>query len=158
MTRRGVFRTVLRATAALTLTVLIPRPAAAQRLELTITPTAIIFPPSDPDTTPLILSAPVQVTYRIRSWDGPWTLTVLAQGDLIAGGSSVDISNVTWVATPAPPFQNGMLSKTVAQRLASGTGLVNPARQGQITFRLANSWTYNAGLYMQSVVFTLSAP
>jgi hypothetical protein len=50
------------------------------------------------------------------------------------------------------------MSKTVAQRLASGTGQVNPTRQGQVTFRLANSWNYTAGLYTQTVVFTLTAP
>ncbi len=50
------------------------------------------------------------------------------------------------------------LSKTVAQPLASGTGMVNPTKQSQITFRLANSWNYNAGLYTQTIVFTLSTP
>ena len=157
MTRRAL-RCLLVAAAAVAPALVLPPAAAAQRLELTVSPVTITFPASDPDSTPVILSVPVQVAYRIRQWDGTWTLTVLAQGDLIAGASTVDISNVTWVATPAPPFQNGVMSKTVAQRLASGTGIVNPARQGQITFRLANSWTYNAGLYAQSVVFTLSAP
>ena len=157
MTSR-LLRCLVVAAAALTSALTLPSAAAAQRLELTVSPMTITFPVSDPDSTPVIVAVPVQVTYRIRQWDGTWTLTVLAQGDLIAGGSTVDISNVTWVATPAPPFQNGVMSKTVAQRLASGTGVVNPARQGQITFRLANSWTHNAGLYTQSVVFTLSAP
>ena len=72
--------------------------------------------------------------------------------------ASVDITNVSWTATPAPPFQNGTLSKTVAQRMASGTGVVNPATNGSVTFRLANSWNYTAGLYTQTVTFTLSAP
>jgi hypothetical protein len=135
--------------------------AAAQagpKLDISITPVTTTFPLSDPDTVPIVAAAPVQITYRIRQNDGPWTLTVLANGDLLAGASTVDISNVTWVATPAPPFQNGVLSKTVAQRLASGTGDVNPARQGQVTFRLANSWDYTAGLYTQTIVFTLTAP
>jgi len=135
--------------------------AAAQpgpKLDITITPVTIAFPLSDPDTVPTISATPIQVTYRVRQNNGPWTLTVLASGDLIAGGATVDISNVTWVATPAPPFQNGVLSKTVAQRLASGTDNINPARQGQVTFRLANSWTYTAGLYTQTIVFTLTAP
>ena len=70
----------------------------------------------------------------------------------------VDISNISWVATPSPPFQNGVMSKTVAQRVASGTGNVANTSQGQITFRLANSWNYTAGLYTQTVVFTLTAP
>jgi hypothetical protein len=89
---------------------------------------------------------------------GPWTMTVLAGGDLISGASTVDISNVTWVATPAPPFQNGTLNKTVAQTIASGTGNVNPVATASITFQLANSWTYNTGTYTQTVLFTLSAP
>lgn len=133
-------------------------PVSAQRLEVTVTPAVVSFPSADPDTTPLMIAAPVQVSYRIRQNTGPWTLTVLAGGDLISGTSSVDISNVTWVATPAPPFQNGTLSKTVAQTLASGTGNVNPTRTGSITFRVANSWTYSAGIYTQTVTLTLSAP
>lgn len=136
-------------------------PAAAQpavRLDITITPVTVTFPLSDPDTVPIVSATPIQITYRIRQNNGPWTMTVLANGDLIAGSATVDISNVTWVATPAPPFQNGVLSKTVAQRLASGTGSTNPARQGQVTFRLANSWTYDAGLYTQTIVFTLTTP
>jgi hypothetical protein len=133
--------------------------AAAQRLELSVTPRTITFPSIDPDAAPVVASAPVQVTYRIRqNASGPWTLTILAGGDLISGSATVDISNVSWVASPAPPFQNGTLSKTVAQRLASGTGNETPARQGQVTFRLANSWTYSAGVYTQVVVFTLTAP
>ena len=143
-------------------------PAAAQRggaptgpgpqLELTVSPASISFASADPDVSPIIAAAPVVVTVRIRQNAGPWTLTVLAGGDLNAGAATVDITNVTWTATPAPPYQNGTLSKTVAQRLASGTGNVNPAQNGSVTFRLANSWTYSAGNYTQTVVFTLSAP
>ncbi len=137
-----------------------PDRAAAQTLDLTVSPRIVSFPSSDPDTVPLISAAPVQVTYRVRQNNGaPWSLTVLAGGDLLSGPSSVDISNVTWVATPAPPFQNGTLSKTVAQRVASGTGNVpNPNTTGSITFRLANSWTYSTGTYTQTILFTLSAP
>ena len=62
------------------------------------------------------------------------------------------------MATPAPPLQNGTLSKTVPQRIASGTGNVNPDSIGSITFRLANSWTYDLGSYTQTILFTLSAP
>lgn len=140
---------------------LAPASATAQKLELGIalSPPVITFPSSDPDTVPLVSSAPVQVTYRVRgNGNAPWSLTVLAAGDLISGPSRVDISNVTWVATPAPPFQSGTLSKTVAQRVASGTGNVNPDSIGSITFRLANSWTYSTGSYSQTIVFTISVP
>jgi hypothetical protein len=139
--------------------VLPPSTTAAQRLDLSLSPAVITFPSSDPDAAPLVTAPPVQVTYRVRqNNDAPWSLTVLAAGDLLSGPSRVDISNVTWVATPAPPFQNGTLSKTVAQRVASGTGNVNPDTIGSITFRLANSWTYSTGTYTQTILFTLSAP
>lgn len=132
--------------------------ASAQRLDLSVNPMTVTFPPADPDVVPLVSSTPVQIRYRVRQYEGQWSLTIVAMGDLISGASTVDISNVTWVATPAPPFENGTLSKTVAQRLASGTGPTNPAREGQITFRLANSWNYNAGLYTQTILLTLSTP
>ena len=135
-----------------------PAPALAQRLDISVNPLNISFPPADPDTVPIVSSAPVEISYRVRQWNGPWTITLLATGDLISGGATVDISSVTWIATPAPPFQNGTMSKTVAQRLASGDGAVNPTRRGQITFRLANSWNYTAGLYTQTILFTLTAP
>jgi len=128
------------------------------RLEISVSPTSVSFPSANPDVSPVVAAAPIVVTIRIRQSSGPWSLTVLANGDLIAGSSTVDITNVSWTATPAPPFQNGTLSKTVAQRMASGTGNVNPATNGSVTFRLANSWNYNAGVYTQTVTFTLSAP
>ena len=136
----------------------LPGQASAQRLDLSVSPTVISFPPGDPDAFPVITSAPVTVTYRVRPLDRPWQITVLASGDLIAGASTVDISNVSWVATPAPPFRNGTLSKTVAQFVATGTGNVNPTASGSLTFRLTNSWNYSTGTYTQSLVFTLSAP
>lgn len=144
--------------AAAGLTVL-PPSASAQRLELSLSPRVITFLESDPDTVPVIDAAPVQVTYRVQqNARTPWTLTVRANGDLIAGLATVDISNVTWLATPSPPFQNGTLSRTVETTLASGVGNVNPIQHASVTFRLANSWTYSAGNYTQTVLFTLSSP
>lgn len=138
---------------------LVPPTAAAQRLTLTLSPRVITFPPSDPDAVPVVMAAPLQVSYRVQQNPrGTWLLTVRANGDLISGSSTVDISNVTWVATPAPPFQNGTLSRVVEQTLASGTGNVTPTQVGSVIFRLANSWTYTAATYTQTVVFTLSTP
>lgn len=136
----------------------LPGASSAQQLDLSISPAAITFPPADPDTVPIVTSAPVTMTYRVRGSKGSWLLTVLASGDLIAGTATIDISNVSWVATPAPPMQSGTLSKTIAQVVASGPGNVNPAATGTLTFRLANSWTYSSGTYTQTVVFTLSSP
>lgn len=136
----------------------LPAIASAQRLEVSVTPLSVSFPGGDPDFVPVLISAPVQVTYRVRGNAGPWTISLLAGGDLNSGGATVDISNISWVATPAPPFQSGTLSKTVAQTLASGTGNVPLANNGSVTFRLANLWTYSAGTYTQTIFFTLSAP
>lgn len=128
------------------------------KLDLSVSPASIVFVSADPDAVPLVAAAPVTVQIRVRQTPGPWQLTVLANGDLISGPDTVDITNVTWTATPAPPFQSGTLSKTVAQRVASGTATVNPPQNGSVTFRLTNSWNYAAGTYSQTLVFTLSAP
>jgi hypothetical protein len=133
--------------------------ASAQTLDLALTPRVVSFPSSDPDAVPIVAAAPVTINYRIRQNSGaPWSLTLLAGGDLISGADQVDISNVTWTATPAPPFQSGTVSKTVAQRIASGSGNVANLSSGSVTFRLANSWTYSTGTYTQTIIFTLSAP
>lgn len=151
----------LAGTAAALLLLAWPALASAQagpRLELSVSPVTISFGSADPDISPVVTASPVVVTIRIRQSTGPWQLTVLAGGDLMSGGTAVDITNVSWTATPAPPFQNGTMSKTVAQRMAAGTGNVNPAANGSVTFRLANAWTYSAGIYTQTLVLTLSAP
>lgn len=158
-------RAALAAMAALIL-IGLPAEARAQgrggsvspQIDLSIAPASITFASADPDVSPTVAAAPIVVRVRVRQNAGNWTLTVLAGGDLIAGPSTVDITNVSWTATPAPPYQNGTLSKTVAQRMASGTGNVNPAENGSVTFRMANSWTYSAGTYTQTLIFTLSAP
>jgi hypothetical protein len=133
--------------------------AWAQQLTLQINPKRATFNSADPDTVPVVTAQPIIVTYRVRNnGNGPWRITLLAEGDLVDGLSTIDISHVTWAATPAPPFQGGTLSKTVEQVLASGTGGVNPAKQASVVFQLANSWNYSTGQYTQTIVFTLSAP
>lgn len=137
-------------------------PAVAQnpRIELSVSPQFINFTLGDPDVAPVVPAAPITVSYRLRGLQGKalWQLTVLAAGDLVSGTSTVDISNVTWVATPAPPFRNGTLNRTVAQVVATGSGTENPTQVGSLTFRLNNSWTYDSGIYTQTIVFTLSTP
>jgi hypothetical protein len=138
-------------------------PAAAQttpRLELSVSPQFVSFTLGDPDLNPIVSAAPITVSYRIRGLTGraTWQLTVLASGDLVSGPSTVDISNVTWVAAPAPPFQNGTLNRTVAQVVAGGSGSENPTQVGSFTFRMNNSWNYDSGIYTQTIVFTLSTP
>lgn len=140
--------------------VLLAAPAArAQTLTLGIAPSTIAFANADPDTTPTIAAPSITVTYRVRNnASGNWRITLLAGGDLTAGAATIPIANVTWTATPAPPFQNGTMSRTLAQTLASGSGNVANTTTATVVFRLANSWTHNAGTYSASIVFTLTAP
>jgi len=135
-------------------------PASGQQLDLSVNPANVSFGSADPDTTPIVVAPPTVVTIRVRglSGGGTWRLTVLADGDLIAGPAAVDISNVTWTATPSPPFQNGTLSRTVPQTMAAGTGNVPQPLSGSVVFRLVNSWNHAAGVYTQTFVLTLSAP
>jgi hypothetical protein len=136
-----------------------PGAASAQRLDLAVAPAAIVIPTGDPDLVPVVSSAPAAVEYRVRQNESdPWVLTVLAAGDLVSGASTIAISEVSWVAAPSPPFRNGTLSSSVAQTVAAGTGNVQRPSTGSITFRLTNSWTYDAGIYTQSLLFTLSVP
>jgi hypothetical protein len=136
-----------------------PAAAIAQQLNLTISPVIVTFPTTDPDTAPVLSSSPVTVQYRVRAnGNRPWVLTVLASGDLVSGASSIPASAVSWIGTPAPPLVAGTMSSTQAQPIASGTGNVNPLQIGTVTFRLANSWTYDAGTYVQILTFTLSTP
>lgn len=144
---------------AIALLLLLPPAAWAQQLDLSITPASFMFPSADPDMTPVVASPALTVRYRIRQNGlGTWMLTVLASGDLDAGGDTIPIGNITWNATPLPPFQNGTLSASVEQQVASGNGNVAAWQSGTVTFHLVNSWNYRAGFYTQTLTFTLSAP
>ena len=153
------FRGVIGPSLTVVALLMTPGAASAQRLDLAVVPGAIVIPTGDPDVVPVVSSAPANIEYRIRqNGNDPWLLTVLAAGDLVSGASTIAISEVTWLATPSPPFLNGTLSSSVAQTVAAGTGSVPRPSIGSITFRLTNSWTYDAGIYTQSLVFTLSTP
>jgi hypothetical protein len=152
-------RGVLGASLTVAALLMTPAGAAAQRLDLTVTPATIVIPTADPDVVPVVSGNPAIIAYRVRgNGNDPWLITVLASGDLTSGPSTIPISQVSWTAAPAPPFRNGTLSSSIAQVVASGSGNANPLRLGFIIFRLTNSWTYDAGIYTQSLVFTLSAP
>jgi hypothetical protein len=136
-----------------------PVVAGAQQLELSISPLVVTFPTTEPDAAPILNAPPVSVQYRVRgNGNRPWLITVQISGDLISGQSRIPASAVSWLATPAPPFQAGTMSGTQAQTVAAGNGNVNPTANGTVTFRLTNSWNYDAGTYLQTFTFTLSTP
>ena len=133
--------------------------AQAQALDLTLSTTAITFASADPDTTPSIPAAVVTLTYRIRGGGSiSYRITVMASDDLRSGSATIPVSLVTWTATPAPPFQNGTMSRTAAQTLASGVSTSQGSKTGYVVFSLENRWTHNPGTYTASIAFTLVAP
>ena len=157
MTRglRSSARVVVVAALGLAALVAAARPAAAQLLQ--VQPTTISFASNDPDAVPVIPAAPIRVSYIAQGTRRiPWTITIRAEGDLVSGASTIPVANISWQATPSPPFRDGTLS-TVAQTLATGTGLINIER-GDLTFRFINSWNYPVGTYTQTITFTLSSP
>jgi hypothetical protein len=157
MSRR--YSPILAVCAALGFILLAAPAVRAQTLTLSIAPSTIAFANADPDTTPSIAAPSITVSYRVRgNASGAWRITLVASGDLTAGSATIPITNVTWTATPAPPFQSGTMSRTLAQTLASGSGNVQQSTNATVVFRLSNSWTHNAGTYSASIVFTLTAP
>jgi hypothetical protein len=122
---------------------------------LTLGVSTISFSNASPATVSSIASSQNPVSVRVRTNSTTtWSLTVLANGDLVSGGNSIAISNITWTAT-GTGFVSGTMSKTTAQTLASGAGNVD--RTGSQSFFLANSWNYATGAYTQTVVYTLVA-
>jgi hypothetical protein len=130
----------------------------AARAKLVIAPSTINFPDADPDVTPSIPANEnsVIILANVRtSSAGVSTLTCLANGDLLAGSSSIPISNVSWTAA-GPGYVNGTMSNSAAQAVGSWTG--SGGNVGNLDFSLANSWAYNIGSYTQTVTYTLTAP
>ncbi|MDD8039718.1 MAG: hypothetical protein PHH18_10745 [Acidobacteriota bacterium] len=134
-------------------------PLFGQNIELSLSRSTLSFPAADPDATPLV-PANDTLTVRLKltggGRPGRWQLTLRADGNLIniLSLTSIDISNITWTASPAPPFRNGRLAANVDQLAAEGDGNVNITAVMNFVFQ--NSWSYWAGSYRQSVTFTLS--
>ena len=126
------------------------------RAELVLSPTTINFPDANPTTVPSIpADSSVSVTANVRTAGTP-TLTVLANGDLVSGGDTIAITNVTWTASGAP-FIAGTMNMSTAQAAATfSTGSGQYA--GTYSYVLANSWSYAVGAYTQTAVYTLTAP
>jgi hypothetical protein len=144
--------------AADTTSILTVNATVAATASLTLGAGTISFPDANPDTTPSIPgNAALSIVAKGKTSTGSSvTLTVLATGDLTAGGSDViPISNVTWT-TGSTGFVAGTMNKTTAQTVGSWANSGN--RPGSISFFLANSWDYAVGSYSTTATFTLTAP
>lgn len=125
---------------------------------LTVSSTTLSFPNQDPDTTPSIPASEgaISVTAKARTGTSSTvSLTVIAADDLLSGGNTIPISNVTWTSSGAG-FVAGTLNKTTAQAIGSWSG--SGSRAGTQSFVFANSWTYATGNYSTTATYTLTAP
>ena len=129
-----------------------------RRDELTIRifPQSINFLAAEPDQEPVIAAGSLINIEITVNTDRRWNLTLLADGDLKGSrGARIAIQNVTWTATPSPPFISGTLSRNQPQILAQGEG--SGDIRGELSFFLKNSWDYEVGEYSQTLTFTISA-
>ncbi len=146
--------------ASLVLTGALATEASAQLHQISLAPASFSFPSADPDVSPIVSSPQLTITYKVAgNPNNGWSMTIQATDLTSAAGDTIPASNVTWVASPAPPFiANGTLS-TTAQRLAGDPNTHAAGSQtGFITFSLRNLWTYKAGNYTQTIIFTVSSP
>jgi hypothetical protein len=125
-------------------------------LSLRIFPQSLRFAAAEPDQEPVIAAnSLINIEISVKT-DRRWNLTLLADGDLKGPrGARIAIQNVTWTATPSPPFISGTLSRNQPQILAQGEG--RDDIRGELSFFLKNSWDYEVGEYSQTLTFTISA-
>jgi hypothetical protein len=131
--------------------------AQATRVTVDFQSNTITFPSADPDLVASVAAQenPVSIRVRVSSNPGNWVLTLIAAGDFTSGLATIPATTVNWT-TSGPPFSPGTLSRTTPVLVAQGVGNVNT--QATMSFFLANSWSYVAGNYSQTVLFTLTAP
>ena len=120
---------------------------------------AINFSDADPDNVTSIPANENALSVAAKARVAPLsvvTLTCLASADLVSGGNTIGINNVTWTVGSGSGFQAGTMSKGAAQTAGSWSG---PAEHnGSFNYFLANSWGYAPGSYSATVTYTLTSP
>lgn len=124
---------------------------------LTLSTNSVTFADADPDSLPDIPGTPaITITAKARASPGSQvTLTAQATDDLRSGLDTIPASNLTWTAT-GPGFVSGALSPTASRTVGAWSG--SGVRTGTQSYSFRNLWTYAAGVYTLTVVYTLSAP
>ncbi len=134
--------------------------ARAQQFTLTVSPQSFTFPSADPDLRGEIpADTAIDVGYKAAGMgkNGEWHLSVRASGELDSGSATISVGNIRWTADP--PLASGpALSSTSDFTLLTGTGNMTAIRHSLVTFYLLNQWTYKAGNYTTTIIFTLSSP
>jgi hypothetical protein len=145
--------------AALLVVLALGRDATAQNLTLTVSLASFSFPSADPDTSSIVDSPTLNITYDIKGGGSnpPWHITVRANSDLLSGSDSIPVANIGWTGGGNPlAFASGAALSTSDQTLLSSSGKVSGS--GTVTFHLRNLWTYKVGTYTTTIVFTISSP
>ena len=125
---------------------------------LSLSPAAISFPDSNPDTLPQVVAGPgpVSIVAKARApYNGAVLLTILASDDLRSGVTTIPAGRITWTASGAG-FVAGTLNKITAQSVGSWVG--SGVYSGTQSFLFANLWTDPTGTYSTTMVYTLSVP
>jgi hypothetical protein len=115
------------------------------------------FPDASPDLSPVI--GPDNVTLDVLALGAPgrpWTLSVIANSDLLSGPEVIPAGDVSWTVVPDPPYRAGSLSKSTP--FLVGTGLTHERRTATFSFYLDNSWSHAPGNYGMTATFTLTSP
>ena len=139
---------------------------AAISFQLTVTPSSISFADANPTTTPsIVANSTVFVVLKVSGAGSTlWSVGALANGDLVSGGNSISIANLTW--TVSGPFNGscqcschaGTLSKVSRQVIFNGQGNTTNSPVCTQTFSLVNGWSYRVGAYSQTVTITATSP
>lgn len=127
------------------------------KAKLDLDATDVTFTDADPDLSPVLTAnAPLGIRVKARtSAAGSVALTVLAAGDLSAGGATIPIANLQW-AGGGSGYVAGTGNASSAQAVGNWTGSGDYA--GSQTYTLQNSWAYNSGNYAVVMNYTLSVP
>ncbi len=123
--------------------------------KLTLDRAAINFASADPDVTANIAADNTVGVSAKRRATGNTTLTVLST-NLVDGGNSININNVSWTAVGANYDAAGTLNNAASQSV--GTFTDSGTSNGTLTFSLVNSWNYVPGTYAATATFTLTTP
>ncbi len=125
---------------------------------LTVAPTTISFPDSDPDSVPVITGTQLAITAKTKTGGTHVaTLTWQAADDLKDGTLFIPISAVKWTTTGAG-YQGGTLVKSPTAPVTVGTWSHSGSYNGTLTPTLNNSWSYDVGNYTIASTMTLSNP
>ena len=132
------------------------------KAKLTVTGTTVTFADADPTATPSITQTEgaFTVTANARTAAASKaTLFVLANADLTSGTDTIGITNVSWTGTGGLAA-TGTLSKTApGAKMDDGNWTGSGTRTGTLTYKLANSYSYNTGSYGGvTLTYTLTAP